>query len=91
MNGSKERSVREENKCQLIQHQETKSENTFATIIRNEKYYFQTSCDNKKTISAPVISILTLQVLRKHSKRNKKTLCGYEPTSITSNYNRGKD
>ena len=90
MNGSKERSVREENKCQLIQHQETKSENTFATIIRNEKYYFQTSCDNKKTISAPVISILTLQVLRKHSKR-KKTLCGYEPISITSNYNRGKD
>ena len=89
MNGSKERSVREENKCQLIQHQETKSENTFATIIRNEKYYFQTSCDNKKTISATVISILTLQVLRKHSK--KKTLCGYEPISITSNYNRGKD
>ena len=72
MNGSKERSVREENKCQLIQHQETKSENTFATIIRNEKYYFQTSCDNKKTISAPVISILTLQVLRKHSKKIKK-------------------
>ena len=56
-----------------------KIRNTIATIIRNEKYYFQTSCDNQKTISAPVISILTLQVLRKHSKRNKKTLCEYEP------------